>query len=83
MAESMPQKIFTATPAGEVDYFNQQWMEFTGLPFEQIRDWGWKEFIHPDDVAENIRRWKIASRPANHFKSNTASGGTMASIAGT
>lgn len=58
MAESMPQKIFTATPNGDVDYFNQQWMEFTGLSFEQIRDWGWTQFIHPDDVAENVRRWQ-------------------------
>ncbi|MCA1568342.1 MAG: PAS domain S-box protein [Acidobacteria bacterium] len=58
LAESMPQKIFTATPAGEVDYFNRQWMEFTGLTFEQIKDWGWTQFIHPDDVEENVRRWK-------------------------
>ena len=42
MAESMPQKIFTATPSGDIDYFNQQWMEFAGLPFEEIRDWGWR-----------------------------------------
>jgi PAS domain S-box-containing protein len=58
MAESMPQKIFTARANGEVDYFNQQWMEFTGLTFEQIKDWGWKQFIHPDDVEENIHRWQ-------------------------
>ncbi len=58
MAESMPQKIFTARSNGEVDYFNQQWMEFTGLSFEQIKDWGWTQFIHPDDVEENIRRWQ-------------------------
>ncbi|MGH9913782.1 MAG: chemotaxis protein CheB, partial [Pyrinomonadaceae bacterium] len=48
MAESMPQKIFTAKPDGNVDYFNQQWMEFTGLSFEQIKDWGWAQFIHSD-----------------------------------
>ncbi len=58
LAESMPQKIFTATPTGEVDYFNREWMEFTGLSYEQIRDWGWLQFIHPEDVEENIRRWK-------------------------
>ncbi|MCA1556090.1 MAG: PAS domain S-box protein [Acidobacteria bacterium] len=58
LAESMPQKIFTARPNGEVDYFNRQWMEFTGLSFEQIRDWGWTQFIHPDDVEENVRRWQ-------------------------
>ncbi|MDP9159363.1 MAG: PAS domain-containing sensor histidine kinase, partial [Acidobacteriota bacterium] len=56
--ESMPQKIFTATASGEVDYFNAQWMEFTGLSFEQIRAWGWTQFIHPDDVQENVEVWK-------------------------
>ena len=58
MAESMPQKIFTAKPSGEVDYFNRQWTTFTGLSFDQIKDWGWKQFIHPEDVEENVRTWK-------------------------
>jgi PAS domain S-box-containing protein len=58
--DSMSQKILTATPTGDVDYFNPVWTEFTGLSFEQIRDWGWTQFIHPDDVAENVRVWKRA-----------------------
>ncbi len=58
--DSMPQKIFTATPNGDVDYFNPQCTDFTGLPFEQIRDWGWAQFIHPDDLAENVRVWQQA-----------------------
>lgn len=58
MAESMPQKIFTADSKGNIDYFNPVWMEYTGLLFEQIRDWGWAQVIHPNDVKENIRVWK-------------------------
>jgi PAS domain S-box-containing protein len=58
MAESMPQKVFTAKPTGEIDYFNPQWINFTGLSFDDIKDWGWKQFIHPDDLAENLRRWQ-------------------------
>ena len=58
LAESMPQKIFTARPNGDVDYFNQQWMEYTGLTFEQIKDWGWKQFIHSEDLQENVRVWR-------------------------
>lgn len=68
MAESMPQKIFTAKPSGEVDYFNPQWMEFTGLSFEQIRAWGWKQFIHPDDLEENIRLWQESIRTGKPFQ---------------
>jgi two-component system CheB/CheR fusion protein len=60
MAESMPQKIFTATAGGEIDYLNRQWMEFTGLTFEQLKDWGWKQAIHPDDMEENLRLWTRA-----------------------
>ncbi len=67
LAESMPQKIFTAKPKGEIDYFNQQWNEFTGLSFEQIRDWGWLQFIHPDDVQENIRRWRHSIETGEPF----------------
>jgi PAS domain S-box-containing protein len=67
MAESMPQKIFTAKPDGSVDYFNPQWMEFTGLKLDEIKDWGWTQFIHPDDLDENIRVWKIAVESGNPF----------------
>ena len=58
MAESMPQKICTAKPNGDVDYYNRQWMEYTGLSFEQIRHWGWAQFLHPDEVDETDRRWR-------------------------
>jgi PAS domain S-box-containing protein len=70
MAESMPQKIFTATPQGDVDYFNRQWLEYTGLSFDQIKDWGWTQFIHPEDVEENVRIWQqsIATGAPFHFE---------------
>jgi len=67
LAESMPQKIFTATPAGDVDYFNRQWTDFSGLPFEQIRDWGWTQFVHPDDLEENLRAWRHAIETGEPF----------------
>lgn len=68
MAESMPQKIFTAQPNGDIDYFNQQWMNFTGLSFEQIRDWGWTQFIHPDDLEENLRVWQKSIDTGEDFQ---------------
>jgi PAS domain S-box-containing protein len=60
MAESMPQKIFTASPTGESTYLNKLWMDFTGLSFEQLRDWGWTQFIHPDDLESSIQAWRQA-----------------------
>lgn len=68
LAEMVPQKVFTATPTGEVDYFNPQWMSYTGLSFEQIRDWGWTQFIHPEDVAENVRVWRQSVATGEPFQ---------------
>jgi len=56
--DSMPQKVVTTRTDGAVDYFNPQWSEFTGLSLEQISEGGWKQFIHPDDLAETTRIWK-------------------------
>ena len=66
--DSMPQKTFTATPTGEIDYFSPQWTEFTGLSFEQIEGWGWKQFMHPDDLGETVRLWthSLATGEAYH-----------------
>ena len=72
MAESMPQKIFTAKPNGDVDYLNQQWSEFTGLPSDEIKEWGGTRFIHPEDVEENSRAWRCSLETGAPFQSERA-----------
>ena len=67
MAESMPQKIFTALPGGETDYLNRQWTEFTGLPVEQIQNWGWEQFVHPDDREDNVEAWRHSLETGEPF----------------
>lgn len=66
--DSIPQKLVTTKPDGSVDYFNPQWMEYTGLSFEQLRDWGWKQFIHPEDVDEHIRGWLHATQTGEEYE---------------
>lgn len=58
MAEFMPQKVFTTKPNGEVDYFNRQWMEYTGARFEHIKSRGWMKLIHPEDAEESLQLWQ-------------------------
>ncbi len=67
MAESMPQKIFTARPNGDTDYFNGQWSEFTGLSIEQVMNFGWMRIIHSDDVEANIQLWRQSIETGNPF----------------
>ena len=53
----MPQKIFTATPSGEVNYFNRQWNEFSGLSFEELQKRAWTGILHPDDLEADTQVW--------------------------
>ena len=66
--DSMPQKIGTTKPNGDVDYFNPQVTEFSGLSFDQIQAWGWTLFIHPDDVAGHVQAWKKSVQTGEVFE---------------
>jgi len=66
--DSIPQKIATTKPNGDVDYFNPQWMQYTGLTFEQIKDWGWTHIIHPDDLARHVQAWRHSTNTGERFE---------------
>ncbi len=68
LAESLPEKIFTATADGETYYFNRQWANYTGLPVEEVLRLGWREFVHPDDREEKMSLWNEAMRTGVPFE---------------
>jgi PAS domain S-box-containing protein len=68
MAESMPLKIFTARADGVVDYFNQQWRDYSGLPLEQMEGWDKTKLIHPDDMDENAKCWRHSLATGEPFQ---------------
>jgi PAS domain S-box-containing protein len=55
-----PALIFSARPDGYLDYFNQRWLEWLGVPLDAIAGWAWIDAIHPDDRTEHVRRWQVA-----------------------
>ncbi|HWW15681.1 MAG TPA: diguanylate cyclase [Candidatus Dormibacteraeota bacterium] len=60
MAEAVPEIIWTATPDGEDDYFNQKCFDYTGMTLEQLRGSAWKRIVHPDDVDDCYSKWQTA-----------------------
>lgn len=52
LADAMPQIVFSADPDGNVDYFNRQWYEYTGLPEGMSGFESWKA-VHTE---EGLRR---------------------------
>lgn len=59
LADAMPQIVWTTTPTGMIDYFNEQWFAFTGLSVEaSFADAN--VAIHPADRAAAVAAWQAA-----------------------
>jgi two-component system CheB/CheR fusion protein len=54
----MPQMVWATRTDGYVDFFNQQWYEYTGLTYEQSKGAGWAAALHPDDKGRTQDLWK-------------------------
>jgi PAS domain S-box-containing protein len=50
LANLVPSKISNALPNGEVTFFNKQWLDFAGMNFEDLRDFGYHQMMHPDEI---------------------------------
>jgi PAS domain-containing protein len=56
MVDTILALVWSARPDGSAEFFNQHWLEYTGLSAEQALDWGWKVAIHPDDLPRMTMR---------------------------
>jgi PAS domain S-box-containing protein len=41
--------VWSSSPDGAAEYFNQPWLTYTGLTLDQARGWGFMEAYHPED----------------------------------
>ncbi|WP_207536183.1 PAS domain-containing sensor histidine kinase [Desertivirga arenae] len=57
LADSMPQIVWTARADGYLDYYNQQWYDYTGFSRENFGDESWAPVLHPDDLDRVVDTW--------------------------
>ena len=60
LADAMPQIVWTATPDGRMDYFNQRWYDLTGADRNTSRDQSWLSMTHPEDRKVTFEAWRHA-----------------------
>src|ERR1700685_1150696 len=58
LVDAIPTLAWSARSDGSADFFNQRWLEYTGLATEQAREWGWTGALHPDDVTGLVNYWR-------------------------
>jgi PAS domain S-box-containing protein len=60
LADAMPQIVFITDAAGNVEYYNRTWYDFTGLPHGTYHTDDWIAAVHPEDLPR-----LLAARAAN------------------
>ena len=60
LAETMPQIVWATDAAGGNIYFNQHWMDYTGLTLKESLGDGWNQPFHPDDRQRAWDAWQKA-----------------------
>jgi PAS domain S-box-containing protein len=61
LAESMPQIVWITRPDGWNIFFNQQWVDYTGLSLEESSGDSWNKPFHPADQQRAWDAWKNAT----------------------
>ena len=61
LAESMPQIVWITESNGWNIYFNQNWMDYTGLTLEESLGEGWIKPFHPEDKDRAWVAWQTAT----------------------
>jgi PAS domain S-box-containing protein len=68
LADAMPQIVYTCGPGGLVDYGNQRWAEYVGVPAEQSIGHKWMEAVHPDDLESAKQRMRESGETGRRFE---------------
>ena len=61
LAEAIPHHVWTYGPDEALNYCNQQWLDYSGLSFDEARAQGWARRLHPDDVERARLAWREAA----------------------
>ncbi len=57
----MPQIVWITRPDGWTIFFNEQWVNYTGLTLEESYGHGWNKPFHPDDQQRAWDAWQNAT----------------------
>ena len=65
---TIPTPSWSSALDGCADFFNQAWLDYTGLSAEQSLQWGWKGAIHPDDLPCILKAFQEAVNTEQPFE---------------
>jgi PAS domain S-box-containing protein len=60
LADNISQLVWMADANGGRFWYNQRWLDFTGMTLEAAQGWGWMKAYHPDHVDRVVKGYRLA-----------------------
>jgi PAS domain S-box-containing protein len=56
--DTIPALVWSTDVDGSLEFVNQHYIDYVGLPPEQLQGWGWTAAVHPDDLGGLTAAWR-------------------------
>ena len=70
LADNMSQLAWTCDRLGNCTWYNQRWLDYTGLSFEDMKGSGWSKVQHPDHLDRVVERVKRSAATGESGKTH-------------
>jgi PAS domain S-box-containing protein len=68
LIEATTQIVWTTPDSGEFESVQPSWAAFTGQSYKEYVGTGWKDAIHPDDLAKTVEAWTHSLKTGTIYK---------------
>ncbi|MDT0646295.1 PAS domain S-box protein [Zunongwangia sp. F260] len=68
LADLLPEKVANIDAHGNFVYFNQGWLDYTGLTAEELIEKGWMNYIHPHEKEDYFKNWQDSLKSGKEFE---------------
>jgi PAS domain S-box-containing protein len=69
--DTIPANVWSTDAEGGADFYNRHYLQYLGLPIEELRGSNWASVVHPDDLARQLSAWRQALQSGRPFESQT------------
>ncbi|WP_244477601.1 MULTISPECIES: PAS domain S-box protein [unclassified Rhizobium] len=68
LMQALPNHVWTARSDGQLDWFNDRVLDYSGLMQDELHGEGWAQMVHPDDLASTSEQWASALNTGSTYE---------------
>ena len=69
IVDSIPGLVVTMTAEGELEFVNQQCLDYFGMTLDKLKSWTTSDIVHPDDLSRVLAMWRRSIETGHPYDS--------------